>query len=227
MGKTIESLALKQHHTIAGIIDIHNVPEIAQAKADVAIEFSRPEAAFENIQLCLEHNIPVVCGTTGWLEKKTEIDHLCKQKNGTFFYASNYSIGVNIFFKVNAYLASLMKSFPEYNVAMEEIHHTQKKDAPSGTAITLAEDIIKNIGWKKSWVNKEQDSPDQLAIYSTRIDPVPGTHTIKYSSLIDEIEIKHTAHTREGFALGALSVAEWIVREKKKGILSMDEYLKF
>lgn len=227
MGKTIEGLALKNGHTIAGIIDIHNQPEISQSKADVAIEFSRPEAAYENVKLCIENQLPVVCGTTGWLEKRKEIEQLCQQKNGTFFYASNFSVGVNIFFKVNAYLASLMNSFPTYNVSMDEIHHTQKKDAPSGTGITLAEDIIKNLDRKKSWINKDQESPEQLAIHSFRIDPAPGTHTVKYTSVIDDIEIKHTAHTREGFALGALDVATWIVKDKKRGVLNMDDYLKF
>lgn len=227
MGKTIESLALKNGHTIAGIIDIHNQPEIGQSKADVAIEFSRPEAAYENVKLCIENQLPVVCGTTGWLEKRKEIEQLCQQKKGTFFYASNFSVGVNIFFKVNTYLASLMNSFPSYNVSMDEIHHTQKKDAPSGTGITLAEDIIRNLDRKKSWINKEQESPEQLAIHSFRIDPAPGTHTVKYTSAIDDIEIKHTAHTREGFALGALDVATWIVKEKKQGVLNMDDYLKF
>lgn len=227
MGKTIEALAQKNGHTIAGIIDIHNQPQISQSKADVAIEFSRPEAAYENVKLCIENQLPVVCGTTGWLEKRREIEQLCEQKNGTFFYASNFSVGVNIFFKVNAYLASLMNSFPTYNVSMDEIHHTQKKDAPSGTGITLAEDIIKNLDRKKSWINKEQESPEQLAIHSFRVDPAPGTHTVKYTSVIDDIEIKHTAHTREGFALGALDVATWIVKEKKRGVLNMDNYLKF
>jgi 4-hydroxy-tetrahydrodipicolinate reductase len=227
MGKTIEGLALKNGHTIAGIIDIHNQAEISLSKADVAIEFSRPEAAYENVKRCIENQLPVVCGTTGWLEKRKEIEQLCQQKNGTFFYASNFSVGVNIFFKVNAYLASLMNSFPTYNVSMDEIHHTQKKDAPSGTGITLAEDIIKNLDRKKSWINKEQESPEQLAIHSYRIDTAPGTHTVKYTSVIDDIEIKHTAHTREGFALGALDVATWLVKEKKQGVLNMDDYLKF
>lgn len=227
MGKTIESIALKNGHTIAGIIDIHNSVEIGNIKADVAIEFSRPEAAFDNVKRCVENNIPVVCGTTGWLERKKEIEAICLRANSTFFYASNFSIGVNIFFKVNAHLARIMNSFPNYNVAMDEIHHTQKKDAPSGTAITLAEDILHLIDRKKRWINKEQETHEQLAIHSLRIDPAPGTHIVKYTSVIDDIEIKHTAHSREGFARGALDVAAWIVQEKKKGVLSMDDYLKF
>jgi len=226
MGKAIESITVKSNHTIEKIIDIHNFPEIRNSKADVAIEFSKPEAAVENIMLCLESNLPVVCGTTGWLEKKKEVEQLCLQKDGTFFYASNYSIGVNIFFRLNAQLAALMNSFPAYNVLIDEVHHTQKKDAPSGTAITLAEDIIKNIDRKTSWINKDEDQAEQLAIHSFREDPVPGTHTVKYSSPIDNIEIKHVAHSREGFALGALAVAEWIVKEKKKGVLNMDDFLK-
>jgi 4-hydroxy-tetrahydrodipicolinate reductase len=226
MGKTIESLAVKKGHRIAGIIDIHNQEEIKQVEADVAIEFSRPEAAYENVLRCIERKLPVVCGTTGWLEKKKEIETLCQQQNGTFFYASNFSVGVNIFFKVNAHLAKLMNGFTDYNVSVDEIHHTQKKDAPSGTAITIAEDILSNLKRKNSWINKTEESPDQLAIFSHRIDPAPGTHSVKYSSLIDDIEIKHTAHTREGFALGAIEVANWIVQEKKQGLLNMDDFLK-
>jgi 4-hydroxy-tetrahydrodipicolinate reductase len=223
----MESFALKSGHTIAGIIDIHNQLEIRNAKADVAIEFSRPEAAVENVTLCLENNIPVVCGTTGWLDKKPEVDTLCKKLNGAFFYASNFSVGVNLFFKVNAHLAKLMNTFPEYDVSIDEIHHTQKKDAPSGTAITLAEEVINNIDRKKSWINQKAEQAEQLAIYSHRIDPAPGTHTVKYTSTIDDLEIKHTAHSREGFAKGAVAVADWIVREKKKGVLNMDDFLKF
>ena len=227
MGKAIEAIAVKNGHTIAGIIDIHNAEEIGKIKADVAIEFSRPEAAYENVKRCLESGIPVVCGTTGWLEKKKEIEKLCAEQKGAFFYASNFSVGVNIFFKVNAHLARIMEGFPTYNVSMAEIHHTQKKDAPSGTAITLAEDIIQNIGRKTSWVNKEEETPDQLSILSQRIDPAPGTHIVYYKSAIDDIEIRHTAHTREGFARGAVDVANWLVAEKKKGVLNMDDYLKF
>lgn len=226
MGKTIESLSVKKGHRIAGIIDIHNQEEIKRIEADVAIEFSRPEAAYENVKRCIERKLPVVCGTTGWLEKKKEIETLCEQQQGTFFYASNFSVGVNIFFKVNAHLAKLMNGFPGYNVSVDEIHHTQKKDAPSGTAITIAEDILKNLKRKNSWINKGEESSEQLSIVSHRIDPAPGTHSVKYSSVIDDIEIKHTAHTREGFALGAIDVANWIVQEKKQGLLTMDDFLK-
>lgn len=226
MGKTIESLAVKKGHQIAGIIDIHNQEDIRQIDADVAIEFSRPEAAVENVKQCIERGLPVVCGTTGWLDKKNEVETLCKQKQGTFFYASNFSVGVNIFFKVNAHLAKIMNGFTGYEVTIDEIHHTQKKDAPSGTAITLAEDILKELQRKNSWINKSAEKPEELAIHSHRIDPAPGTHTIKYSSPIDDIEIKHTAHNREGFALGAIEVANWIVRENKQGVLNMDDFLK-
>jgi 4-hydroxy-tetrahydrodipicolinate reductase len=227
MGKTIEAIATQQGHTIAGIIDIHNIETIGHANADVAIEFSHPEAAFENVKRCLKANIPVVCGTTGWLERRKEIEEVCQQQNGTFFYASNFSVGVNLFFKLNAQLAKLMNAFPVYNVSVDEIHHTQKKDAPSGTAITLAEDILRNIDRKKTWTNGKEESPEQLSIFSHRIDPAPGTHTVLYKSEIDNIEIRHTAHTREGFARGAVDVAAWLVAEKKKGVLSMDDYLKF
>ncbi len=227
MGKTIEGIATKNGHRIAAIIDIHNQESIKNVKADVAIEFSRPEAAYENVKLCLENNLPVVCGTTGWLDKKSVIEDLCRTRQGTFFYASNFSVGVNIFFKLNAYLAGMMNNFPDYQVLVDEIHHTQKMDAPSGTAITIAEEIIKKLDRKKQWVNATEEQPEQLSILSHRIDPAPGTHSVTYKSVIDDIEIKHTAHTREGFARGALEVAQWIVGEKRKGVLSMDDYLKF
>lgn len=225
MGKTIEKIAQDRGHNISGRIDINNQDEFKSVKADVAIEFSHPEAAFQNVKQCIERNIPVVCGTTGWLAKKPEIEKLVTEKNGAFFYASNYSLGVNVFFKLNEYLASLMSRFDSYNVGMEEIHHTEKKDAPSGTAITLAEGVLKHIKSKKQWVNKRTDELADLGIESFRIDKVPGTHTVRYTSLIDDIEIKHTAHTREGFALGAVLVAEWI--KDKKGVLNMDQFLKF
>jgi 4-hydroxy-tetrahydrodipicolinate reductase len=225
MGKTIERIATQRGHEIAARIDVENQHELDQLKADVAIEFSHPDAAFDNVRRCIERGIPVACGTTGWLHRKSEIEKLAADKNGAFFYASNYSLGVNIFFKVNEYLASLMKNFNSYNVLADEIHHTEKKDAPSGTAITLAEGIMKHISAKTKWVNRDTSSPAELAIRSYRIDQVPGTHTIKYTSAIDDIEIKHTAHTREGFAQGAVMVAEWL--KDKKGVLNMDDFLKF
>lgn len=225
MGKTIERIALERGHNIAGKIDIDNLQDLNTAEADVAIEFSHPDAAFENVKRCIERNIPVVCGTTGWLRRKGEIEAVTKEKQSTFFYASNYSLGVNVFFKLNEQLARMMDQFNAYDVSIDEVHHTEKKDAPSGTAITLAEGIIKNVARKKKWANPAGGNPEEIEIKSFRIDNVPGTHVIKYASVIDDIEIKHTAHTREGFAVGAVMVAEWI--RDKKGVLNMDDFLKF
>lgn len=225
MGKTIERIALDRGHSIAGKIDIDNASDLDTVEADVAIEFSHPDAAYHNVKRCLERGIPVVCGTTGWLSKKEEIERICKDRDGAFFYASNYSLGVNIFFKVNQFLARIMNDFPEYDVSMNEIHHAEKKDAPSGTAITLAEGIMKNLQRKKSWTGVDNEKAEELLIKSFRIDQVPGTHVVKYASPIDDIEIKHTAHSREGFALGAVLVGEWLAG--KKGALGMDDFLKF
>ncbi len=225
MGKTIERVALQRGHEISGRIDVANLADLETVRGDVAIEFSHPDAAFQNVRKCIERQIPVVCGTTGWLARKPEIEKLTQERNGAFFYASNYSLGVNIFFKLNEHLAKMMKGFPSYNVSMEEIHHTEKRDAPSGTAITLAEGVLKHHDIKKQWVNSDSANEADLFIKSLRIDQVPGTHTVKYSSAVDDIEIKHTAHTREGFALGAVMVAEWIA--DKKGVLNMDHFLKF
>lgn len=225
MGKVIEQVALQRGHQISARIDIDNPQELETAQGDVVIEFSHPDGAFENISKCLRRNLPVVCGTTGWLKRKSEIETLCSQLNGTFFYASNYSMGVNIFFKLNEYLATMMDKFPEYEIRLEETHHTEKKDAPSGTAITLAEGIIGSVTRKKSWVNDMTSDIEKLPIESFRIDQVPGTHVVRYQSAIDDIEIKHTAHSREGFGRGAVLVAEWILG--KKGILSMDDFLRF
>jgi 4-hydroxy-tetrahydrodipicolinate reductase len=225
MGKTIERIALERGHEISAKIDIANQDDWTDAHADVAIEFSHPDAAFENIKRCLQKKIAVVSGTTGWLGRKGEIEKLTEKLDGAFFYASNYSLGVNIFFKINEHLAKMIDSFPSYQVHIDEIHHTEKKDAPSGTAITLAEGIIKHIGHKNSWVNTPDGKRDEVPIQSFRIDQVPGTHVVKYSSPTDDIEIKHTAHTREGFALGAVMVAEWI--RDRKGVLNMNDFLKF
>jgi 4-hydroxy-tetrahydrodipicolinate reductase len=224
MGKTIEKIALERGHEIVGRIDVNNRNDIP-TKADVAIEFSQPEGAFDNVRFCLENRIPVVCGTTGWLERKGEIEKLTKSCNGTFFYASNYSIGVNIFFRLNEYLGKLMNTSPQYDVGIDEVHHTEKKDAPSGTAITLAEGIMKHFPQKKKWVKKETQNPKDLVITSFRIDQVPGTHLVKYFSAIDDIEIRHIAHSREGFARGAVLVAEWL--PGKKGVLGMEDFLQF
>jgi 4-hydroxy-tetrahydrodipicolinate reductase len=228
MGKTIEEIAEERGHTIAHKININNTQAlkfIDNTSIDVAIEFSQPDAAFNNISYCINHGIPVVCGTTGWLDRKPEIEALCKEKNGTFFYASNFSLGVNLFFKLNEILASMMEQHPIYQTKITEIHHTEKLDAPSGTAITLAEGLIKNLSSKNKWINEPSDEEDVLPIISKREPDVPGTHIIEYISDIDEIEIKHTAKSRTGFALGAVLVSEWILR--KKGILSMTDFMKF
>jgi 4-hydroxy-tetrahydrodipicolinate reductase len=224
MGKAIEKVALERGHEIAGRIDSKDLSEIASSTADVAIEFSQPEAAFENIKACIENNIPIACGTTGWLDKREEVEKLAAQHKGTFFYTSNYSVGVNIFFKLNEKLAAMMKTFNQYEVSIDETHHTEKKDAPSGTAITLADGIIAQ-GIKRTWINEPSDNKENLTINSFRINTVPGTHIVKYSSVIDDLEIRHIAHSREGFARGAVMVAEWL--PGKKGVLGMDDFLKF
>lgn len=225
MGKTIERVALERGHQISGRIDIDNVSDLDSTQADVAIEFSHPDAAYANVRKCIERKLPVVCGTTGWLERKPEIEKLTQEKGATFFYASNYSLGVNLFFKLNEHLARMMNKFSDYDVSIDEVHHVHKKDAPSGTAITLAEGAIGNLERKAKWVKSPAEHKAELAIHSFRIDDVPGTHVVKYSSHIDDIEIKHTAHTREGFALGAVLVAEWL--QGKRGVLNMDDFLKF
>lgn len=225
MGKTIERVALQRGHRIAGKIDIDNLGDLDTAEGDVAIEFSHPDAAYQNVKKCIARGIPTVCGTTGWLERKGEIEKLTKEKGSTFFYASNYSMGVNVFFKLNEHLARMMNQFQGYDVSIDEVHHAEKKDAPSGTAITLAEGVIRNLDRKKKWVKKSASRKDEIEIQSFRIDDVPGTHIVKYASVIDDLEIKHTAHTREGFALGAVMVAEWVL--DKKGVLNMDDFLKF
>lgn len=230
MGKIIGEIAESRGHTIVAKINIDNRDELERlgnSKIDVAIEFSQPEAAVENITWAMDRGIPVVSGTTGWLSRKTEIEKLTLEKNGAFFYASNYSIGVNIFFKVNEFLAKLMNETSGYKVSIEEIHHTEKKDAPSGTAITLADGIIKHVTGLKTWhlTGETANIEHSLPISSKRIDPAPGTHIISYRSEIDDIEISHTAHSRQGFALGAVLVAEWIL--DRKGVLSMDDFLSF
>lgn len=225
MGQLIDKLATAKGHEVVGRINIDNRNELAQfnsSNVDAAIEFSQPEAAVENIKWCLERQIPVAVGTTGWLDKKAEIDSFCEANNGTYLFASNFSIGVNIFFKLNEYLAQMMAD-QDYSVTTKEIHHTSKKDAPSGTSITLAEGILKHVTSKKNWVNQETDNAEELEIISERIDPAPGTHEITYSSPVDTIEICHTAHSREGFAKGAIAVAEWL--KDQKGVKTMDEFL--
>ena len=230
MGKLIGELATERGHQIVVKIDLENqdLRDALDPKTiDVAIEFSQPEAALDNIRWAITQGIPVLSGTTGWLARMPEIEALTLQHQGTFFYASNFSIGVNLFFKVNELLAQLMNETNGYQVAVEEIHHTAKKDAPSGTAITLAEGILKHYSKLKTWnlEGETPNNPDSLPITSKRIDPAPGTHHIRYTSVIDDLEITHTAHSRHGFALGAIQVAEWILG--KKGVLSMDDYLSF
>ncbi|WP_020526444.1 4-hydroxy-tetrahydrodipicolinate reductase [Flexithrix dorotheae] len=229
MGKTIEKIAKDRGNEIAGIIDVDNFSDLENMKkedADVAIEFTQPDAAFKNISTCLSKGIPVVSGTTGWLEKKSEIEMICLQNKTAFFYASNYSIGVNLFFKLNQILAGMMNRHLQYNVAMSETHHTEKKDAPSGTAITLAEGIIANLERKNNWkLEHDQQNEDDIPIQPFRKKDVPGTHTIEYNSEVDSISIQHVAHSRQGFAEGAVQAAEWLVG--KEGIFGMDDLLKF
>jgi 4-hydroxy-tetrahydrodipicolinate reductase len=226
MGHAIEEIAVKKGHEIVLKITIDNVEDMTLEnlqKADVAIEFTGPESAVGNLRKCFEAGVPVVCGSTGWLSKWEDIKNVCTEKDGGLVYASNFSIGVNLFFELNTYLSKLMKDYDEYDVKMVEIHHTQKKDAPSGTAITLAEQIMHNIADKKHWVNQTASNKEELEIISERIDPAPGTHKIKYTSAIDDIEIIHTAHNRVGFAGGAVRAAEFL--HGKKGIFNMKDVL--
>lgn len=226
MGKTIEAIALQRNHIIALIIDAENRNSFTKENlqlCDVAIEFTGPDSAKENIMTCLEARLPVVSGSTGWLHELALVENTCRENNGSFLYASNFSVGVNIFFEINKKLATLMKGQPLYDSSIEEIHHTEKKDAPSGTAITLAQQIIQEMPGKTNWVNHPTNDPKELTITSKRIDTAPGTHHVKYSSAIDDIEIIHTAHNRQGFALGAVLAAEYI--HDKKGIFSMKDIL--
>lgn len=226
MGKAIEEIALQKGHEVVLKINIDNTDDLTSEnlqKADVAIEFTGPESAVGNLKICFEAGVPVVCGSTGWLSKWDEVKQYCIDKNGSLVYASNYSVGVNLFFEVNKYLAQLMEAHQDYDVKLEEIHHTEKKDAPSGTAITLAEQVLEKISRKKSWINEEAKEGEQLEIVSKRIDPAPGTHKITYTSSIDDIEITHTAHNRKGFAGGAVLAAEFIVG--RKGIFTMKDVL--
>ncbi len=225
MGQTIEPLLHQKGHRIPLIIDVdqsHSLSDLNES-IDVCIEFTRPEAAVNNITTCIELGIPVVSGTTGWIESLEEVRSLCEQKGSAVFYASNYSIGVNLFFAVNRQLAKLMKGHSDYDVRIVETHHTHKLDAPSGTAITLAEGIIENLPQKTTWINSKAERPSELSIMSRRIEETPGTHTVKYKSVIDEIEITHTAFSRQGFALGAIAAAEWLV--DKKGWFGMEDLL--
>ncbi|GAB3644173.1 4-hydroxy-tetrahydrodipicolinate reductase [Spirosoma arcticum] len=233
MGKTIEQTALERGHQIAGRITIDNVADLDQIQSsdvDAVIEFSSPESAVANLTHCFERGWPVVCGTTGWLSHRADVEALCREKNGAFFYASNYSIGVNLFFRLNKTLAQFMRNYPSYQVSMTEIHHTEKKDAPSGTAITLAEGVLEQLPHKRRWAvtepgGKSVDAADQdvIEIESLREETVPGTHTVRYDSVVDRIEISHVAHSREGFALGAVIAAEWLI--DREGVFGMDDLL--
>jgi 4-hydroxy-tetrahydrodipicolinate reductase len=227
MGKVIEKVAQSRGHNIVARIDVVNRQEfenLSASQIDAVIEFSHPSSAFQNVKSCLEKGVPVVCGTTGWLEQKPEIEALTLEKDGAFFWSSNYSIGVNLFFELNKKLAQLMSPQKQYSVSTTEIHHTEKKDSPSGTAITLVEGIIQNSVGKEKWINNEIPAENEVAIWSAREGNVPGTHIVKYISDIDQIEISHVAHGREGFALGAVIAAEWIVG--KKGVFGMKELLE-
>ncbi|NSL88040.1 4-hydroxy-tetrahydrodipicolinate reductase [Chitinophaga sp. Mgbs1] len=226
MGKAIDAIATAKGHEVILRIDAdsqHLLEKEQLGQADVAIEFTTPETAYHNVLKCFEAKVPVVCGTTGWLEKLPAVKELCSKYQGGFLHATNFSIGVNIFFEVNKKLADLMAAQPQYNVWMEEIHHTQKKDAPSGTAITLAEQLLGAVTRKTNWVNASSEQPETLSIISKRIDPAPGTHTITYTSAIDDITITHTAHSREGFAAGAVTAAEWLTG--RQGVFSMRDVL--
>ena len=228
MGKAIERIAVSRGHEIILKIDLDNGHEMTAEnllKADVAIEFTGPSSAAANLLKCADSGIRVVSGSTGWLDQFEVVKNAFEKKGSAFLYASNFSIGVNIFFELNKKLAGLMAPYREYTVEMLEIHHTQKKDAPSGTAITLAEQVMSRIPSLKSWVNRPPQNAGELPILSERTDPAPGTHEVKYHSSIDDIEIIHTAHSRDGFAGGAVLAAEFILN--KKGIFSMKDVLGF
>lgn len=226
MGKTIEKIAVARGHSIAGTLEnpADNVGQLVkETGADVAIEFTQPEGAAQNIVSLMEAGIPTVCGTTGWLHHWDKVADACDKNGCAFFYASNYSLGVNLFFRLNRALARLMGNYPDYKVSLKEIHHTEKKDAPSGTAITLAEGIQKELPVYTKWINDHCDLKGVLGIESFRVTNVPGTHSVHYKSPIDEIEIKHTAFSRKGFALGAVVAAEWLI--DKKGVKGMDDLM--
>ena len=228
MGKTIEQIALNRGHQIVSIVDINNPEEFQSVNfksADVAIEFTTPATAFDNYMKSFAAGVPVVSGTTGWLDRISEIKEKCEKEGKTFFYASNFSIGVNIFFALNKYLAKIMNNFPSYNISMTETHHIHKLDAPSGTAITLAEGILENVDRKERWTLETAEQPTDLPIHAIREGEVPGIHEVTYESDVDYISIKHDAKSRAGFALGAVVAAEFTAG--KKGFLGMDDMLKF
>jgi 4-hydroxy-tetrahydrodipicolinate reductase len=228
MGKEIEQVAVSRGHSVVLKIDIENQRELTVdilSKADVAIEFTTPATAVGNFNICFQAGVAVVSGTTGWLDQKPMVEKECLAHQGCFFYASNYSLGVNLFFELNKVLARMMRPYPQYDVSMTEIHHTQKLDAPSGTAITLAEGILAENGSKKSWTIDQPNNNEELHIQPIRKDPYPGLHSVKYNSEVDCIEITHNAYNRKGLALGAVLAAEFCLG--KKGIFAMSDLLKF
>ena len=228
MGREIGKIAIDRSHTVNLILDIHNRHELTVENlksCDVAIEFTIPGTAVDNYLACFRAGIPVVSGTTGWLDRRDEVTEACKKSDGTFFYASNFSVGVNLFFRLNTFLAKLMAPQSGYSVDLTEIHHTQKLDSPSGTAITLAEQLIKNLPGKSKWTNDTEATDSEVLIQSERIGTTPGTHTIRFDSAADYIEITHCAKNRQGFATGAVLAAEFCLT--RKGILTMDDMLKF
>ena len=227
MGHEIEKILLERGHSVALVIDTDNAADLNAAnlaQADVALEFTMPTTAYGNIRTCIENATPVVSGTTGWTDRLPELQELCREKGGALFYASNYCLGVNLMFRLNRRLARMMERFDAYDVRIEEIHHTQKKDAPSGTAITLAEGIISEIGRKTGWVNEPSDDLSQIVVTSLREGAVPGTHTVTYESDDDRIELKHPIKNRRTLALGAVVAAEFLCG--KKGVYTMDDLLK-
>ena len=224
MGHEIEQVLLSRGHSVVLIIDQDNAHDLCAeklAEVDVAIEFTTPTTAYSNVRTCIECGTPVVSGTTGWHDKLEELQALCREKNSTMIWSSNYSLGVNITFRLNRYLAELMNRFEGYNVAIEEIHHTQKKDAPSGTAISLANDILERVERKQRWLNEPTEEADAIAITSLREGTVPGTHTVTYLSEDDKIEIKHTLFSRRALALGAVVAAEFVA--PRKGVFTIDD----
>jgi 4-hydroxy-tetrahydrodipicolinate reductase len=228
MGRMIEETAIQRGHQVALKIDKDNEADFTKenlAAADVAIEFTAPDSAYANVKTCLDFGVPVVSGSTGWNQHLDDVKQQCLQRGGAFLHASNFSIGVNIFFEINKRLAQLMAAQPEYDVTIHEIHHTQKLDKPSGTAVTLAEGILQNHPRKTAWALENVAASDQLVITCERVDPAPGTHQVRYTSAVDDIEIMHTAHNRKGFALGAVLAAEFI--HNKKGVFTMKDVLGF
>ncbi len=235
MGRIIEQFATERGHEIVLKVNVDNTEDLTLVnlkKADVAIDFSTPDAALSNIELCFDAGVPIVVGTTGWYGHLQTVKNKCVEGNNTLLYASNFSIGVNVFFFVNKVLAKIMNRYPQYEVQVEEIHHTQKLDSPSGTAMTISEGILSELDRKNEWVNELIGSveefivkPDQLLIESHRIEDVPGTHTVIYSSEVDDIEFKHKAHNRAGFALGAVLAAEWL--ENKTGFYTITDMFDF